>query len=201
LKTRIASSLALAAAILVGASGCALFAPQSTLEQYAPSDGVEATVAGIDIRNALLVMTKDGTSVNVVFTAVNSGSSSKNLTMSFVSADGAAQASAEFEIAPGSTLFGDPEGEIAPTLVPLPGLVAGQTAKVYLQIPGSSDVELDIPVVDGTLVEYQDFVLPGAVAIEDPAADAAADEAGAAANEAEAPADGETPAEGEEAAE
>jgi len=158
-KTRIASSIALAAAILVGASGCALFAPQGTTEQYAPSDGIDLAVADVSIRNIMLVQAEDGENFNVVFTAVNAGATAKTLTIDFVSSDGAAEASAEFQIEPGSQFFGDPEGHVPPVLVSIPNLAAGQVVTAYLQIPGSSDVERQIPVLDGTLAEYRPFVL------------------------------------------
>ena len=48
---RIASSVALAAALALGATGCGLIAPQGTTEQYAPSDGIDVSLEGVEIRN------------------------------------------------------------------------------------------------------------------------------------------------------
>lgn len=165
MKTRIASSIALAAAILLGASGCALFAPQGTLDQYAPSDGIDLTVDDVHLRNVMLVAASDGQNFNVVFTGVNNGDSTAPLTISFVSEDGSAEASADFSVEPGSTLFGDPEGEVPPTLVSIPNLAAGATVTAYFQVPGSTDVERQVPVLDGTLAEYQQFVLSAPVEV------------------------------------
>ena len=159
MKTRIASSIALAAAILLGASGCGLFAPQSTTDQYEPSDGIDVNIADISVRNLMLIAAEDGEHFNVVFSAVNPGDSAVQLKIDFVDEEGSAKASANFAIEPGSQLFGDPDGDIEPVLVPLTNVVAGQTVTFYFQIPGSTDVKRQVPVLDGTLVEYQPFVL------------------------------------------
>lgn len=165
MKTRIASSLALATAILLGASGCSLFAPQGTLEQYAPSDGIDVNVADLKLRNLLLVAATDGENFNVVFSAVNNGESAVSLTINFVSDDGSAEASADFTVAPGSTAFGDPEGDIPPTLVSIPNLAAGDTVTSYLQVAGSTDVERQVPVLDGSLAEYAPYVLSAPIVV------------------------------------
>lgn len=162
LKTRIVSSLALAAAIAVGATGCAMFAPQGTTDSYAPSDGIEASFSDLDVRNLLLVAAEDGKHFNVVFTAVNSGDARK-LRISFTSKDGASEAVAEFVVHPGTEAFGDPEGENEPVFVAIPGLAPGDTVTAYLQISGAEDLERQIPVLDGTLAEYRPYVLPRSV--------------------------------------
>lgn len=159
MKTRIASSIALAAAILLGASGCGLFAPQGTTDQYEPSDGIDVNIADIAVRNLMLIAAEDGEHFNVVFSAVNSGESPVQLKIDFVDEEGSAQASANFAIEPGAQLFGDPEGDIEPVLVPLSNIMVGQTITSYFQVPGSSDVRRQVPVLDGTLAEYQPFVL------------------------------------------
>lgn len=158
MKSRIASSIALAAAILLGASGCGLFAPQGTTDQYAPSDGIDVDIADIAVRNLLLVASEDGEIFNVTFTGVNPSESPVSLTINFVSEDGAAEASGDFLITPGSQFFGDLEGEVEPVLVSIPNLAAGQTVTAYLQVPGSTDVERQVPVLDGTLAEYAPLV-------------------------------------------
>lgn len=160
MKTRrIASSLALAAAITLGATGCGFFVPQATTEPYAPSDGIDATVAGVEVRNLLLIADEAGENFNVVFTGVNTGDTPLDLRITFVSKSGSAEASADFVVEPGSTLFGEADGTVAPVLISLPDTIAGQTVTAFLQVPGGADVERDVPVLDGTLPEYSNFVL------------------------------------------
>lgn len=164
MKTRLVTSVALAAALSLGFSGCALISPQATLEPYAPSDGVETNVASIEVRNLMLITGADGGEANVVFTAVNNGDSAQRLGFSFVSPSGSSTAGAEFLVEPGLTAFGDPDGESM--FVTVRGAKPGSTVVTYVQTPGG-DAELNVPVIDGTLQdedgayafpEYRPFV-------------------------------------------
>lgn len=181
MKTRIASSLALAAVIALGATGCSLFAPQGTLDPYAPSDGIDVTLDGVDVRNLMLISDEGGENFNVVFTGVNKGSEATDVRISFVDEGGAATANADFSVAPGTNLFGDLTGLVITAdasdstdgdaelgiempenvqIVSLPGVRAGATVTAYLQVAGGQDVQREVPVLDGTLAEYQAFVPP-----------------------------------------
>lgn len=159
MKIRIASSIALAAALALGATGCSLIAPQGTLEPYAPSDGRDISTQNVDVRNIMLIADETGENFNVVFSAVNRSGSEQQLTINFVT-EGSASASAEFDIPTGNTRFGNPDDEQAPVLVSLPGVSAGATVTAYFQAAGTPEVEYQIPVLDGTLAEYRDYVLP-----------------------------------------
>ncbi len=160
LKTRrIASSIALAAAITLGATGCGFAVPQATTDPYAPSDGIDVSVAGVEVRNLMLIADEKSENFNVVFTGVNTGTTPLDLRITFVSKSGSAEASADFTVEPGSTLFGEPEGDNPPVFVSLPDLAAGATINAFLQVPGGADVEREVPVLDGTLLEYRSFVL------------------------------------------
>ena len=159
MKTRrIASSIALAAAITLGATGCGFSVPQATNEPYAPSDGIDVSVAGVEVRNLMLIADEKGENFNVVFTGVNTGTTPLDLRITFVGKSGSTEASADFTVEPGSTLFGDLEGDGAPVLVSIPDLAAGDTVSAFLQVPGGADVEREVPVLDGTLLEYSSFV-------------------------------------------
>ena len=106
MKTRrIASSLVLAAALALGATGCSLIAPQGTLEPYAPSDGVDVTIENIAVRTLLLIADESGENFNVVFTGVNNTADDAIVRITFVK--GSSEASADFNLAPGSTSFAD----------------------------------------------------------------------------------------------
>ncbi len=158
MKTRLASSLALAAVVSLGLSGCALVAPQATLDPYSPSDGIEVTIADVDVRNLMLITDAAAEELNVVFTGVNNGQSSQTVGFRFESASGSGNASADFRLAPGLTQFGDPEGEA--TFVSLSGARPGSTVTVFVQGPGG-DVERQVPVIDGTLKDVDGtYVFP-----------------------------------------
>jgi len=166
LKTRIASAVALAAALALGATGCSLIASQGTLKPYAPSDGVDVTVEGVDIRNIMLVADESGENFNIVFGAVNRTGAPQSVVINFVG-EGGRSASAEVELPEGSTRFGNPDGPEAPVLVALPGVAVGSTVEAYFQAGGAPEVQHLVPVLDGTLAEYQDYVLPADFQAED----------------------------------
>lgn len=158
MKTRrIASSIALAAALALGATGCSMIAPQGTTHPYAPSDGIDVTIEQVALRNLLLIADESGDNFNVVFAGVNNSTENQIVSMTF--SHESTQATADFLLAPGLTSFGDPKGEVAPTLVSLPGLKAGATVEVYFEVAGGGEAKFEVPVLDGTLSEYQDYVL------------------------------------------
>ena len=170
MKTRrIVSSIALAAALSLGATGCGLVAPQGTLEPYAPSDGIDVDLEQLDVRNLLLIADESGENFNVVFTSVNNTDAPVLLRMTFVDESGSQKATADFMAEPGLTVFGDPDGDVAPTLVSVAGLKPGATVMTYLEVAGGGEEQRAVPVLDGTLAEYEHYVLSPAqlVAEED----------------------------------
>ncbi len=158
MKTRrIASSLALAAALAFGATGCSLIAPQGTSEPYAPSDGIDVNIEKIAVRNLLLIADATGENFNVVFTGVNNTTDDAIVRMTFVS--DSTEASTDFALAPGLTAFGNPDGDVPPQLVTIPGLKVGATVQAYFEVAGGGEAKYDVPVLDGTLKEYENYVI------------------------------------------
>ena len=51
---RVAASVVLAGLIVLGASGCEFISPQDTTQISQVSDGMDATLGPVDVRNALL---------------------------------------------------------------------------------------------------------------------------------------------------
>ena len=161
MNTRIVSSVALAAVIALGATGCSLIAHQGTLTPYAPSDGIDANAGAVEVRNLLLVISEESGVLNTVFTAVNSSDSVQQLSMTIVSSD-SQQTVHTFELEPGITKFGDPSSDLDLAIVQDPAARAGALASVYLQSGNSTEVQRDVPILDGTLAEYANYVLTAA---------------------------------------
>ena len=159
MKIRIASSIAIAAAIALGATGCSLIAPVGTTVPYAPSDGIDVNVEGVSVRNLMLIADESGENFNVVFSSVNLTGEEKELVITFAG-EGTQQARAEFAIPTGNTRFGNPNGVETPVLVSIPNLKPGATVDAYLQTPGSSEEQRFVPVLTGEHDEYQEYVLP-----------------------------------------
>lgn len=180
LKIRIAASIALAAGLALGASGCSLIAHQATAEHYAPSDGIEITADGVALRNILLVEDESGENFNLVFTGVNKTESPAIVELEF-SAEGG-QDSLSFELPVGTTTYGDPEAGQETLVISIPNLAGGASVETYFTINGFGDHNGFVPVVDGTLREYAHLVLsasdvaPEEDATDEDATDEAADE-------------------------
>lgn len=166
MKLRIASSLAVVAVVAVGATGCSLIAPQGTLEPYSPSDGVDVNVGDVELRNVLLVADENGENFNVVFTGVNSTGSDAQVQVSFSDAsDNVSEAT--IDLPSGTTAYGNPEGDEQPVVLAVDGAAPGQTVDAYFVAGTSKEVAHHVPVLDGTLAEYQAYVLPAGFGQED----------------------------------
>jgi hypothetical protein len=157
-KIRVVSTLALAGALAFSATGCSLVAPVATDKVYAQSDGVNADVESLDVRNLMLISGQAGDPYNVVFTAVNTKNSELPLTMSFVSDDGDTE-TASTQVKPGSTLYGQPSDEQDMLVVDLGDQHIGTTVTAYLETSTGKTVKTEVPVLDGTLNEYKDYVV------------------------------------------
>ncbi|MBT2501799.1 hypothetical protein [Curtobacterium sp. ISL-83] len=80
MRARVLVSVAVAASIALGATGCEFMSPAQTKEIKQITDGVNVTTGKLDVRNALLI-SDDGTGARFVGTLVNS-SDSTDLTVS-----------------------------------------------------------------------------------------------------------------------
>ena len=158
LKNRIAASLALAGALTLGMSGCSLIAHNATGVEYAPSDGVQVTSEGVALRNIMLVADESGENFNLVFTAVNETSAPAQVSLNMKS--DSADSSVDFVAPVGTTSFGNLDAGDEVLMTSLDGLQAGQTVQTYFSINGGDEHVEYVPLLDGTLKEYQGYVLP-----------------------------------------
>ncbi len=155
MKARIVSSVVLAAAVALGATGCNLISPQATTYKYDASDGVSGDTGAVAVRNAILIAGKDEGVFNLVFTGVNSTDKTVKLNVQ-LEVDGA-KFDQTAEIKPGVNNFGGKDEEKI-VFEDVEALV-GSIVITYFQAGDDPGVELDVPVLDGTLDEYKPFVL------------------------------------------
>lgn len=149
LKTRIAPALALAAAVAIGTTGCGFIVPQATLYEYAPSDGIDVDLPDVLVRNLLVLAGDD--SANIVFTGVNNGDESTRVSIQFVE-DGSQIGSKSFSIDAGLTPFGVDSPELLNA-----ELMPGSMVTAFIE-SGGTEIEREVPVLDGTLDEYAELV-------------------------------------------
>ncbi|TFC96275.1 MULTISPECIES: DNA modification methylase [Cryobacterium] len=149
MRARTIVSVVLAAGILLGTSGCNLFAPQSTTAKYDASDGVSGDVGDLAIRNAIL-LSEEGAVANLVVTVVNSGDTAQSLNVQYD--DGSDKVNQKVNVdANSSVTLGT---EDAPTVTVTADLELGSLFPVFFQYGGETGVEVLVPVLDGSLGEY-----------------------------------------------
>lgn len=153
MNVRAGASVAAAALLAVGLTGCSLVAVHQTMYMYDPSDGVSAEVGDVSILNAL-VITEDGEDGNFSGAAVNSGDADVTLTLQY-SAGGEA-AEVEVTVPAGETVtLGSPDAQVL-----LAGIdsIPGSLLDIYFTDGDDAGVKVPVPVLDATLEAYQELV-------------------------------------------
>ena len=167
MKARVAASVILALAITVGTAGCNLLSPVATMEHYDASDGVSGSVGSVDVRNAIIVTDGvGGKAGNLVVTLVNNDSQSHTV---LITAGAKSGTPVEVTIEPGVTQLGnEPDSASSHNvfLTPFDSL-PGSLYPVYFQYGDKTGVQLQVPVLDGGLPEYEDLVPPTVLAPQD----------------------------------
>ncbi|WP_026550361.1 hypothetical protein [Arthrobacter sp. Br18] len=152
-KNRVRQAVAAGALLAVlGVTGCTANNLQATTIQYAASDGIVKDVGSIELRNILVISSEDGEPGRLLGTAINTSDSPVQLTIE------AENETAEITIdAEESWVFEDEvddDGTLA-GIAEIPGSL--------LDLTFSSEEEtatFNVPVLDGTLEEYREYV-PG----------------------------------------
>jgi hypothetical protein len=145
-RARTASSIVLAALIAVGTSSCTFITPQATQISYFPSDGFDATVGDVEVRNAILLTDGDSAAgASLVVTLVNNSGASQRVAF-------------QHELTDGLTKFGaeDSQRITFDSVDPTPGSLT----KIYIQYGDTEGVEMDVPVLNGDQETYTNLV-PG----------------------------------------
>jgi hypothetical protein len=156
-RARTMATVVVAAGILLGTSGCNLYAPQATTNQYDASDGVSGDVGDLAVRNAIL-FTDDGENANLLVHIVNSSADDIDLVVQYEGDD--ERVTTEVTVAGNSTTeVGVDGGETV--LVESPNATAGSLLPVFFQYGDLTGTELLVPVLDGSLEAYSDLVPTG----------------------------------------
>lgn len=152
MRRRLFAPLALAFSVVLGATGCALNAEIATQKDYDPSDGVGTEVGELALRNIMLIINSAG-DANLVMTVVNTGGEDVSLRVQHT--DGSREINETLDIAgtPALTRIGDDPAEG----IVLSGseVVPGGLAPVYFQYADNPGELVMVPVLDGTLPEYE----------------------------------------------
>ncbi|MET4061621.1 hypothetical protein ABIB35_003196 [Arthrobacter sp. UYP6] len=172
---RAAATGVIALAVL-GVSSCSAVNEQATVREYSPSDGIVENVGKVELRNILMVSNGNGEAGRLLGTVVNASPEDINFSLA------TGGTTLNWSIAAGDkVIFEDaPDAEVTvPNVDTLPG--TGLRADAG---NGTETVAVDIPVVNGTLKDYREYLptpsaVPTDVATMIPSDQAAEQETGA----------------------
>lgn len=153
MKSRLLASLAVGAAVVLGATGCNMLAPQATTIDYSASDGINVPNLGdVKIRNVMIVANEDGTEGNLIGAFVNGSDESARVSI------GVAGDTEELTVPARETV------SLGVTDDPLSfsdlGARPGANIPVTFATADGTGEEIMIPIIDGALPQYAEFV-PG----------------------------------------
>lgn len=142
---RTAGSLVLAGALLLGTAGCTFVSSQATLIEYDPSDGINANVGTVQIRNIVAITNEEGDALSLLVTFINSGDRSANVDLQFETAG--ERLTVTKPIGGGDVVsYGNEVGQ-EQIIVLEPGVEAGSLFPVYVQYGDEEGEELLVPVL------------------------------------------------------
>lgn len=144
---RAGATAAIAAAVL-SATGCGYIHQQPTTIHYAASDGVHANVADAEFRN-LMVIAKDKDSAGrLLGTIINSSDQELNVMISAGNATASVTVPANGKV----------QLEKKETLLNPVGKAPGELLEDTKLAAGPQSTTANIPVLDGTLEEYKQYM-------------------------------------------
>jgi len=150
-KVRAAAAAALAALVMMGVAACA---PIASLKPYDASDGVSTTVGQVKVLNAL-VLSKSGTDGNLLFSAYNPTGNLIQLNVQYD--DGSDRTTVHAALKPDATTdFG--YGKKGQFLLSGLDVKPGSLAHIYFQYGDEEGSQLTVPVLDGSLPQYQNLL-------------------------------------------
>lgn len=154
MKSRLIASIAVGAAVILGATGCSMISPQTTTVPYSPSDGInvpDVPGAPLLVRN-VLVLTTAGAAGNLIAAIVNQTDRDETLTINI--SDTAV--SKTVDVPANSTVSLGTE-DMPPLTLAL-RTKPGATVLMEFQSGDAPGVKVHVPVLNGTLPYYATLV-------------------------------------------
>ena len=152
MRARFAASVLAVALVTFGTAGCAFITPQATTKIVEASDGVNADLGAISVRNATLI-SEDGSLASLLVSFVNSGSDTQQLLVQYEDGVTGERVNQKVSVAGAGTItsFGAEGAEqILLTNVSKPGSLF----PVYFQYGDTEGKQVQVPVLNTSLPEY-----------------------------------------------
>ena len=150
-RARRAVAAAALAVLALGVTSCGAINPQATSMQYAASDGIILDVADLEVRNLMFVTKSANDEARVLGSVVNNTATAQTLELKL------ATGSVSIPVAAKSVV--KLEDDANKVLLTSTGVIPGEQAQTTV-LAGSDSATAFVPVVDGVLEEYRQFV-PG----------------------------------------
>lgn len=150
------ASVVLATALVIGTTGCTFLTQQATLIPYSPSDGIDANLGDIKLRNVIALMSDDGLVASLLVTIVNDGDVRANVRMQTVTATGEEVRFVKAVPANSVVSFGNTVDQ-EQLIISMPDAIAGGLLPVYVQhgtVPGT---EMLVPALSAFEEHYKDL--------------------------------------------
>ena len=152
MPTRFATTFAASAVTALALGGCTFTAEIANLQPYDPSDGVSVSWDEVTVQNAMLI-TGDGEEANLVVTIVNSSGEDVDLQVQYGPDGNRTTEVIDVPAQPQRTQVGsDPDNQL---LFTDEDIIAGSLFPVYFQYGMEQGEVIEVPVLDGTLPEYE----------------------------------------------
>jgi hypothetical protein len=146
---RLVASLAVGAALVLGATGCSMISPQATTIGYSAAEGVNVHGSGpLEVRNAYIVANEDGSEGNLVAAIVNQTDESQTLHIEVGEGDDVTELTVR--VPANETLSLGADGA-EPLLIEELNTPAGADIPAYFQSGDAEGVLVTLPVLDGAL--------------------------------------------------
>ncbi|WP_417561909.1 DNA modification methylase [Microbacterium sp.] len=158
MKSRLFASVAVSAAVILGATGCSMISPQGTTIPYSPGDGINvAAVQGapLEVRNALIVATDDGSTGNLIAGVINMTSEPHTLTIQI--GEGTSKTTLQLQV-PANSVSSLGEN-VDPLRIDGLDVKPGATVQAYFQSGSVNGAIANVPVLGGN-DEYLSSYVP-----------------------------------------
>lgn len=153
MKSRVITSIAIAATVILGATGCSMTAPHATTIQYSPAEGINMPrdSGPVDVLNTLVVANDEGTEGSLIAAFVNNSQDAQTLELRVADETFQVRLDGKESISLGVD-------DVEPFLVQNLGAKPGETIEVFVKSGDSEGGSAHIVVYDGTLPYLEPFV-------------------------------------------
>ena len=170
MRLRAAASIVLASLILVGTTSCNFISPQTTTEDYLPSEGYNFEFGEVLARNAILLSEDGDDCATLIVTFVNESGAPQRVRIQYdapVAGGDDEQVAKSILVDEGITIFDSTEDQTI-FFESVEDMEPGSLYPLYFQYGDEEGALVRIPVLDDTLEPYSGRLPEGApVSAED----------------------------------